>query len=369
MAKNMTVSCLGAFPPPINGQAKNLDAITTDIENTSSGCVIRRNVALGALKRTPLLILRRGLRYARHWFGLAWKSRCKEKKIYMTSEGDRLIFLTVLTVGLARLLRYKIVVQHRSFAYINEYSNWMSRVNKLMGEKAHHVFLTEGMAERFYDLYQPRRPFIVNHNLTQSKNIWAAARKLPRPRPDCSAPLRVGLMSNLLLTKGVDTFLDMAVMAHRSGVNAVFELGGPVPGPEEQRIIDNAKKELGEKLVLNGPLRSEEKIAYFRRLDVFVFPTRYRFEAQPNVILEALCCGCAVIGADRGCIAEDVSEMGGWIVPGDKASDSREYFSIIKALTKDRTKLRAVQAKSLCLTHKRLRRAVNDYQKMLALFL
>jgi glycosyltransferase involved in cell wall biosynthesis len=123
-----------------------------------------------------------------------------------------------------------------------------------------------------------------------------------------------------MISKGLDTYLALAVRAAGEELNLRFVLAGPVPGSHEQAMIDQTRARLGAQFEYRGPVHRQDKIDYLRGVDVFVFPTRYRFEAQPNVLLEALCCGCAVVSAQRGCIAEDLSEMGGWTVPEEHAA-------------------------------------------------
>jgi glycosyltransferase involved in cell wall biosynthesis len=51
-----------------------------------------------------------------------------------------------------------------------------------------------------------------------------------------------------------------------------------------------------------GPVLGDAKKEFFAELNTFVFPTRYRNEAEPLVILEALMNGCPVVANNRGCI-------------------------------------------------------------------
>jgi glycosyltransferase involved in cell wall biosynthesis len=50
-----------------------------------------------------------------------------------------------------------------------------------------------------------------------------------------------------------------------------------------------------------------------------VFPTRYRNEAEPLVILEAMQACCPVISFARGCIGEFIDTECGLLIPKDDA--------------------------------------------------
>lgn len=154
----------------------------------------RCNVALGGLARSPLLLARRGLRYARAWAKMASCALHPRKTLYLVSEGDRLLIMTLITVSLARLFQYRVVLQHRSFAYINKRSSLMAAVNRVMGREACHVFLTDGMAAKYFRHYQPTRDYVVNHNIAQSRGsgaprgghpVLAGRRKTPWSQDCC----------------------------------------------------------------------------------------------------------------------------------------------------------------------------------------
>ena len=362
------IGMLGAFPPPVTGQAKNMLQFYEDIRDRAGVDPVQYNLSTGAFRRTFRMVLKKSLRYARYWFSLIFHAASRRKFLYIVSEGDRTLAMTLMTVLVGRLCGHTIILQHRSFAYINKYNRFMAFTNRALNARAKHVFLTEGMAARFFELYRPAWDYRVNHNLAQSALIWRAARRTPRRRAPTGGSITVGLLSNLMTTKGLDTFINVARRAHEAGLNARFELAGPAAGAAEEAMIDDAVRELQGRFVHHDSRHGDDKIAFLRGLDVFLFPTRYRFEAQPNVVLEALCCGCAVVSTDRGCIAEDLSDMGGWVVAKERAADPEAYFEIIKSLEADRAGTNRMRAKALCNTRSRLKRAVTEYDQFLDLF-
>lgn len=62
--------------------------------------------------------------------------------------------------------------------------------------------------------------------------------------------------------------------------------------------------DFGDAVTIVGKVQSEDKNRFYQQIDLFLFPTRYAVEAQPNVVFEALASGCPVAAFDRGCIAE-----------------------------------------------------------------
>ncbi len=59
-----------------------------------------------------------------------------------------------------------------------------------------------------------------------------------------------------------------------------------------------------------GPVKDEAKEAFFKSIDVFLFPTTYQYEAQPLVILEAMSYGLPVISTNCGYVQELVERQG-----------------------------------------------------------
>jgi glycosyltransferase involved in cell wall biosynthesis len=95
----------------------------------------------------------------------------------------------------------------------------------------------------------------------------------------------------------------------------VFVAGEAMPGDEEyaKKLLDEARSKLGDRLVLLGYL--EELRDVCNGLDIFVNTSRE--EACSISILEALACGCPVLGYASKSVDEQILPQGGEIVPQD----------------------------------------------------
>nr|WP_275982071.1 glycosyltransferase [Frigidibacter sp. ROC022] len=189
---------------------------------------------------------------------------------------------------------------------------------------------------------------------------------MPRRRP--GPRLRVGLLSNLMLTKGLDVFLDLARRSASEGLALDFVLAGPAFGPVEEAIIRAALAEPGISLDWRGPVHGPDRLSFFREIDIFVFPTRYRYEAQPNVVLEAICAGVHVIAPDRGCIREDLARLGGTCMARDDEANVSAWLEALRDVAANRVALTARRAASLRRVRAEILGARRHYEEFLRVF-
>ena len=361
MAPFFVVS-MGGFPPPVTGASKNLELITSDICKLSPD-VVRANIARGAVSGRWRLLHRRIARYATACSTLVRFRKRPRRVIYLTSDAGYGMAMTLLTVFVARSVHYDIVLQHRTNHYINQRNFLAAAINRALGSKGLHVFLTDGMARQFFDIYAPRRDFFVNHNLAQCGEFARQVRRVRRRR--LTGELQFGYMSNLIPSKGFGTFLDIARQFQSQGVPGHFVLAGPAPSPAEEAVVRQALRELGDRLEWRGAVHGDAKLRFFRDIDVFVFPTRYPYEAQPNVVLEALSAGNYVVAPDRGCIREDLERLGGTCVPREHEASVEIWTDVLADLTRDPAALISARAKSSKAVKAAIRIARGNYEALL----
>lgn len=129
----------------------------------------------------------------------------------------------------------------------------------------------------------------------------------PRDAPSASAsgrPLRVGYLANLDPRKGVLRFVDTIAAAARTGVPVRAVIAGPsTPFLSHAELRERVAEEgLAEILAVEDARYGADKDAYWRGIDVFVYPSRH--DHAPLVVLEALSYGVVPIVLDTGGVAE-----------------------------------------------------------------
>ncbi|MCI0466809.1 MAG: glycosyltransferase family 4 protein [Beijerinckiaceae bacterium] len=162
------------------------------------------------------------------------------------------------------------------------------------------------MAANLRRLYPKVRKIFVSHNACHIASNEIKHRNFLAPPHN----LRVGMLSNLSREKGLDVALEVATRCRDRKLNITFMFAGPPIGPEAERLLAKAGKTLEGYAKITGPVINETKAEFFNSIDVFLFPTRYRFEAQPLVILEAMSYGLPVITTNRGYVKELVGSAG-----------------------------------------------------------
>ena len=307
-ATTPSVVVIGPLPPPVHGAA----LITAHIADKlrEKGPVQVCDVSPGRLERGfryHLTRVRRNLAAAQEvangGFGAGGA-------VYLSAAGRSGLFYNMFLAAAARILRREIFVHHNSFAYIDRNDWRMSLLVKISGPTTTPMCGCAGMERRFRDLYG-----VTGRVVVLSNGAFYPPSSLG-PKPD-GGPLRLGHMSNLSREKGLDLVFDVFRALRAEGDAARLILAGPPVGSADAALIEQAREEFGGALEYRGPLYDDAKQSFLSEIDVFVFPTRYRNEADPMVLYEAMANGVPVIAYGRGCIPWQLSEGGGIaIAPG-----------------------------------------------------
>lgn len=234
--------------------------------------------------------------------------------LYLVPDGGQGMIYTFHHCIAAKLRFSRLVLHHRSFGYINSHSRLMAMLVQMCRAKATHVFLSNGMAAQFQARYGPVAHCIVS-NARYVKSQAEEASRLPSP--PSGGRIRIGHLSNLCQEKGFFDVAETFDLVVAKGVDAELHLAGPVVDDATAARLQKLQKNHNGRIIVHGPLYDAAKHAFYRALDVFLFPTRFTQEAAPNVVYEALAAGVPVISIERACIGEMVTADRGQTCPPD----------------------------------------------------
>jgi glycosyltransferase involved in cell wall biosynthesis len=289
----------GPLPPPVHGMANvNLAMIGRLRERAR---VIAISVTPGMRGRISAHVIKL-FRAAIAVAGIVI-ARLRGATTFYGSADDGLGgFCTAAFALTARACGMRIFLHYHSFLYIERTTLPMRLVTRSAGPAACHVMLCQCMAERFRGRYRAARSVIVAPNAVPDDPSPASARTMAP-----TAPLTLGLLSNLSFEKGLAQFTQLVERLRQEGLSIRGVLAGPAADQEALRHIEQAMAGNGDALEWRGPVSGERKERFFHDVDVFVFPTDYPTEAYPLVVIEALVHGLPVITKDRGCIGDFAS--------------------------------------------------------------
>jgi glycosyltransferase involved in cell wall biosynthesis len=266
------------------------------------------NLAAPSLDRSLAVRLRRLPRVLCGLGFLIGARQLQGKSLYMSISGGLGKAYELLFVVLARWRGMRQFLHHHNFSYLDRRSLLMAWIARTAGPDAVHVTQSPRMARQLMALYRVRRTVPISNAVFLLKNNSAVGESHPRQK------LRtLGFISNIAAEKGVFEFLDLIAASHRAGLPLSALLAGPFQDAETERLV---RAHLSSLPSVNyvGPKYGAEKEAFFSDIDVLVFPTRYRNEAEPIVNLEAMSRGIPVIAYGRGCIPEIVGSNCGKVI-------------------------------------------------------
>ena len=142
-------------------------------------------------------------------------------------------------------------------------------------------------------------------------------------------------------------------------------------GSEKNNLESRVKDlNLGEIVSFTGWVNQQETLDYYRKADIFCFPSIREFGGA--VVMEAMACGLPCIVANNGGIGEYVTEETGFkIEPNSREYLTQELTSKIKLLVEDERLRESMSAKAIEKARefawdKKAEKIVEIYEKMLA---
>jgi glycosyltransferase involved in cell wall biosynthesis len=294
----------------MHGMAAVNEAVRAQLERIGIP-LVGINIAAPSLNRSLTARLARIPNVLRGMLRFAIRARHGET-LYMSISGGFGQLYDVLFLLLARSHGMRIFLHHHSYAYLDQRKALTRLLVSVAGLGATHILGSDGMGARLQRTYpQTKRVVAISNAVLVSEEAGSSV----APH---QALAKIGFLGNISAEKGVFEFLAVAEKLEAIDKSVRAVLAGPFQDSEIERLVRERMTRL-RSVDYVGPTFGPDKVAFFREIDVLLFPTRYVNEAEPLTIHEAMMHGVPVIASGRGAIGEIVSSVCGLVM--DPAQD------------------------------------------------
>lgn len=328
---------IGSLPPPIHGAAKNLKLFFDNVSSNHPTTII--NISPGQLTRGLFYHLRK---LSRVIFGIVklffLAARKDVSSIYMCPDGGFGSYYSLIFVIIANLFNLPLYLHHRSFLYLNKQTVGMRLIKKYEPRDTCHIFLCEKMKDLFNIYYDSTTDMMIVSNAQYVRPVEKVSLT--------NDVIVLGHLSNLGFEKGLRHIFNVCDSLQKLSIPFKLQLGGPTESKEVQMYLDEMLIKFGDCVNYHGQVSSEHKSNFYTSIDIFLFPTEYRNEAQPNVVFEANAHGVPVFSINTGCISADIGPENGFVFENPKDFIDQAPH-ILKALANDKCRLFALKNSTL----------------------
>lgn len=293
------------LPPPIHGAAMMGKYIQeSELINSSFDCFCINLATAGSLSDIGHVSLEKLLKYLlllRYISHVAKEIR--PELVYITpNAGGKAFFKDFIVVQMLKSMGCKIIAHYHNKGVSAYQSKWIYNfLYKRFFSNLKVILLAENLYKDIAKYVKREDVYICPNGIPSScKEEMEARRNNVIPH--------LLFLSNLLISKGVIVLLDALKILKEKEYTFVCQfIGGETAEINAVQFFEEVnKRELSDLVTYVGRKVREEKEAFFRQADIFVFPTYY--ETFGLVNLEAMEYKLPVISTNEGGIPDIVKD-------------------------------------------------------------
>jgi glycosyltransferase involved in cell wall biosynthesis len=310
-SRSDAVMLAGHLPPPVNGQTVAVLAFSAFLTKAAAA----RGVQLRRLDITsdgPRGVRHHLVRLTRVSRVLIEMLRLRPRVLYISADAGYGMFYTLALVTAARCVRTSVYMHHHSMNYFESKDRKFAVICAVGGQSTRHLVGCERMRESLMATYGAKSVDVL-------PIMYAVDGELPRSAETrtmrvARQAIRIGHLSNLTVEKGLETVFAVADELQADAVPCELVIAGPTMSPSDREALERQMKIAKVPVRYLGPVRGADREEFFRLIDVFVFPTRFRRESFGLVAGEALIRGCPIVSYETACLDADVVGEGGLVL-------------------------------------------------------
>lgn len=295
------------LPPPIHGAAMMGKYIQeSGLINSSFDCFCINLATAGSLSDIGHISLKKLLKY---FFLLKHISHVvreiRSELVYITpNAGGKAFFKDFIVVQMLKSMGCKVIAHYHNKGVSVYQSKWVYNFfYKRFFSNLKVILLGE-------NLYKDIAKYVKREDVYICPNgIPISCKEELETRRNNVVP-HLLFLSNLLISKGVIVLLDALKILKEKEYTFVCQfIGGETAEINAVQFLEEVnKRNLNDRVAYVGRKVGEEKEAFFRQADIFVFPTYYCNETFGLVNLEAMEYKLPVISTNEGGIPDIIKD-------------------------------------------------------------
>ena len=207
---------------------------------------------------------------------------------YVLSGGKGLLFDLLIIIYL-KILNKKIYIHHHSFSYLNNYSYLIYILSVIGKNNVTHIVLCDIMKKKLKQYKFIKKIKVLSNIILINKiNSLKYLKK----------KIKIGFISNIDFDKGIKEYFE--IFNNLNNKNFEGLVAGPFLNHRVEKFVLK-KIKIKKNIKYLGPIYDKRKKRFYRDLDVLLFPSHYKNEAEPLVIYEAQSYNIIVISNSLGC--------------------------------------------------------------------
>ncbi|PAY00662.1 hypothetical protein CKO50_14625 [Pseudoalteromonas sp. HM-SA03] len=268
--------------------------------------------------------------------------------LYMTPGLSKFGFVRFsVFVFFGKLFRRKIVFHYHGARLVNERKGFSYLYNlfviKVLSYVDTHIFLTEVLELEYKRSFLLVNTKVIFNFFDSGLFDYLTIKDSQEKNSEAKSKIKFLFLSNMIEEKGYKIALDACEKLALAGYDVFLDIAG---GGDDKAIRYVEKFLNSQQLdgLYHGLVSGVDKYKLFADADYFLFPTTYKQEGLPLVLLEAMISKCCVVTTPIGGIPDLIkNDENGALVNVEELVDST-YECLVKLIKNPKDKLRIVNS-------------------------
>lgn len=286
-----------AMPPPVHGQSQVNKFIYNGLSDCQDADVVVCDIGPGLRRRGVFYHMTRVIKVLLACARLVlYRIMQRRISFYGVYESGFGFFYNLVLYSLARTLSVSSIFVHHHTSQHCLKKSWKFRfLLNIVGQQVTHISISDGMKRDIIKKYGACSVVSVNNaffaDLREGINYFSHSEK---------EMFTIGYISNITEEKGVYKVFEVFCILAQEDERYRLHIAGPIKDHEITLRLHDLCAKFPGRVKYFGSVYGVEKVDFYNSCDVTLFPSSYKFEALPLVVLESMSLSVPCIATTQG---------------------------------------------------------------------